>query len=235
MARPPRKLTVRPGYSIHKVWRGHNREWNLGTGAQKSMYLQFMNEDIESDRFQNAADIHAIVVMSSHDHNAATPYDQVLYSNHMRRHHGRYGMYFNRSQDRCGKVAQDRPHTTALESEQQEMETIFYIHANPIRAGIVRDAKDYFWSTHKLYAFGKREPWMRNIKFPNWYLNLGKTPEQRQKAYRKLFDQYLREKGRFKQQFLKKLFFGSFLWCNQMEAMLSAWRNSRPPPQLRAS
>ncbi len=119
----------------------------------------------------------------------------------MRRHHGRYGLFFNRKHQRCGKVAQDRPKTIAIENDSHEMTVTFYIHANPLRARIVRDAKDYPWSTHRLYAFGKKPPWMQHVRFPTWYMDLGRTMEDRQKKYRQLFDAYLRTFGLIKQLF----------------------------------
>ncbi|MFH1018433.1 MAG: hypothetical protein V1798_09660, partial [Pseudomonadota bacterium] len=81
------------------------------------------------------------------------------------------------------------------------MTVTFYVHANPLRARIVRDAKDYRWSTHRLYAFGKKTPWMTNVRFPSWYMDLAKTKEERQKKYRQLFDAYLRTFGLIKQTF----------------------------------
>jgi putative transposase len=107
---------------------------------------------------------------------------------------------------------------------------VFYVHANPVRAGMVKDARDYHWSTHRLYAFGKREPWMVNVVLPNWYVKLGKNEEQRQEMYRKLFDRYLKERGLISQRFLKKRFFGSILWIEQREALVRAWRKEHKAP-----
>jgi putative transposase len=230
MARVPRRLTVLPGHTVHKVWRGHNREWNLGTNTQKEVYLQFMNEDFESDKYPIGSFLNALTLMSNHTHEVSAIEQPKLYSNHMRRHHARYGQYFNRMNDRCGKVAQDRPHTTLLEGDSSEMEVVFYVHANPLRAKIVKDLRNYPWSTHNLYAFGKRKAWMRNIKLPKWYLALGKTPLLRQKTYRRLFAKYLKEKGLVKQSFLKRRFFGSITWIDSKEALVKEWRKTHAPP-----
>jgi putative transposase len=231
MPRVPRNLTLLPDFAVHKVWRGHNKEPNLGTRENKLKYLEFLNADIESKRFGDCSTLHALTLMTTHTHESGKVKKPVLYSNHMRRHHSRYGIYFNKVNGRSGKGAEDRPHTTLIEGEHAEMETVFYIHANPVRAGIVRDARDYHWSTHRLYAFGKREPWMLHITFPTWYLKLGRTWEQRQKNYRRLFAKYLKERGSTKQTFLKKRFFGSLVWMDQQEALVKSWRAAhRGPP-----
>ena len=134
------------------------------------------------------------------------------FSNLMRNHHSRYGMFFNKKHDRQGKVAYDRPKTCLIESDDYSMTAIFYIHANPLRANITKNAANYRWSTHKLYAFGTRDKINKHVKFPAWYMDLGKTPEERQKKYRKLFDAYLREYGLIKHDFLDSYFYGSYSW-----------------------
>lgn len=212
------------------VWRGHNREPNLGSAEDKLAYLEFLNQDLESDKYLQGSSLEALTLMTNHSHEVEAVSDQKLFSNHMRRHHGRYGADFNRRHGRCGKVAQDRPYTTLLESDRQKMETTFYVHANPVRAGIVKDAREYRWSTHLLYAFGKRESWMRNIVFPHWYMRLAPSWILRRRAYRQLFARYLKEKGLLKQDFLKKHFFGSNTWCESFAPALRTWKqNARAP------
>lgn len=230
MARVPRSLTVLPNFSVHKIWRGHNREWNLATDDEKLKYLEFLNEDIERENSKPGAHLQALTLMSNHEHEISRVTNPRYFSNHMRRHHSRYGAYFNRKYNRCGKVAQDRPKTCLIETDRHEMTAVFYIHANPIRAKIVRDAKNYRWSTHRLYAYGQKESWMRNIVFPSWYLALGKTMKLRQRKYRSLFDKYLRQSGRRRRTFLKRHFFGSYQWMKRLDGKISAWRKARPPP-----
>ncbi len=224
MARVPRKLCIIENFSVHKVWRGHNKEFNLGTASQKEKYLEYLNDDIESERFKNACELQALTLMGNHTHEVDKILSQKLFSEHMRRHHSRYGMYFNRSNDRCGKVAQDRPHTCVLEDSEHEMLTVFYVHANPIRANIVGDARNYYYSTHNLYAFGKRKPWMKHVVLPAWYMALGKNMTERQKRYRELFAKYLRDYGLYKRNFLKRHFFGTSAWMDAHEDLVKQWR-----------
>jgi putative transposase len=230
VARIPRTFSVRPNSSVHKIWRGHNREWNLGTDEQKKHYLEFLNEDLESQKFDAGAVINALTLMSNHGHEVYQVKEPKKFSGHMRRHHSRYGSYFNRENNRCGKVAQDRPKTCLIGDVAHEMRAVFYIHANPVRAGIVGDAKDYEWSTHRFYAFGKKAKWMKNIQLPDWYLNLGKTAELRQRKYRKLFSRYMRDSGKFKQGFVNRLFYGPCLWVAEQEDLVAVWKRQHLPP-----
>jgi len=231
MARMPRHLVLENGLAFHKVWRGHNREWNLGEKDEKLAYLGFLNDELVKQR----SSLHALCLMSNHTHEVYT-LDQIQeFSSFMRRHHGRYGQFFNKKHRRSGKVAEDRPHTSAIESEGFEMTIVFYIHANPVRAGMVKDAKDYVWSTHQLYAFGRKVPWMKNIKFPDWYMNLGRTMKERQKKYRELFDAYLREYGLRKQHFTV-YGVGDLRWRRARRMAILAFMKERvraqAPPQI---
>ncbi len=111
------------------------------------------------------------------------------------------------------------------------MITTLYVHANPLRAGMVRDASHYFWSTHRLYALGKREAWMSQVRLPLWYRKLGRNPAQRQSKYRKLFAAYLKAQGLTKQYFLHKHCFGPIDKMLSVEKAIRQWRKeNRPPP-----
>jgi putative transposase len=231
MARHPRSLTVLPNFSVHKIWRGHNRDKNIGTDEEKQKYLKFFNDDFESEKYVQGAELMALTLMDNHTHEIYHVTDQPLFSEHMRRHHTRYGIHFNRMHERSGKVAEDRPKTCLLETEYQQMVVTFYVHANPVRAKMVSDAKKYLWTTHSLYAFGKRLPWMRNIVLPPWYLKLGRTAALRQKKYRQLFDAYLKREGMRPQPQFQHHCFGSVLWMHDRHVIIKNWhRKRRRPP-----
>ena len=154
-----------------------------------------------------------------------------------RRHHARYGQYFNKENGRSGKVAEDRPKTCLLEDDRAAMEVTFYVHANPYRAQMPRSrAVNYRFSTHRLYAYGKREHWMGLITFPGWYMELGKTMEARQKVYRRLFADYLRRTGHESTIKYRKLFYGSHLWTTEKEerlkALLKFHSSGSSPPEI---
>ncbi|MFH1017091.1 MAG: transposase [Pseudomonadota bacterium] len=210
MPRLPRSLLLEPGLSLHKVWRGHNREWNLSEPTEKLTYLSMLNEEIVKQWSQ----LRALCLMSNHSHEVYSLDNVEEFSVFMRRHHGRYGQFFNKRHNRCGQVAQDRPKTPAIQDEDQEMRVTFYVHANPLRARMVKDANQYPWSTHRLYAFGKRAIWMKNVRFPKWYMELGRTWDMRQGQYRKLFDAFLRTEGFIKQNF-SQYGIGDLRWCSR--------------------
>lgn len=207
------------------MWRGHNRESNLGRDSDKIKYLEFLNEDIQKHKEKVGAILNALTLMSTHDHNIYNILEQKGFSNHMRRHHGRYGQYFNKEYSRSGKVAEDRPKTNLIADDEYLIRATMYVHANPVRAGITKNARDYQWSTHNLYAYGKRASWMRCVQLPNWYLRLGRTPELRQRRYRQMFERYMavdhkKEYGLF----LRVLFLGPVEWQEACLEELRDWK-----------
>ena len=135
------------------------------------------------------------------------------FSAHMRRHHSRFGFMFNKAHKRCGKVARDRAKTILIENDSHAMQACFYIHANPIKHGFVKDLRQYPYTSHDLYAYGKRNEYNKHVELPSWYQRLGKTVEQRQRKYRRLFQLFLKEQGYLKVFVGKRgLFDGDELW-----------------------
>jgi REP element-mobilizing transposase RayT len=191
-----------------KTWRGHNREWNIHSSPDRLKYLDLLQKELMKSN--NA--VHAIVLMANHVHEIFSIRNPVEFSRMMRNHHSRYGRYFNDRCGRCGKVAQDRPHTTLIQDENHAMTATFYLLANPLRANLCRDLRSYPFSTFRFYAFGQKHPAMPFIEYPEWYLALGRTPKERQQIFRNLFFNYLRAKGLAPTGYSRVPFLGDPLW-----------------------
>lgn len=234
MARLPRSFTVKAGYEIHKTWRGHNREPNLCNSEDKEFYLQTLQEELEKD--DAPASLNAISLMTNHEHEILKVNNQPGYSNLMRRHHSRYCARFNRKYKRSGQVGEGRPKTSLIQNEQYSINAVMYAHANPLRAGIVKDAAAYPWSTHALYAFGHRQSWMKVIRFPKWYIALGKTPAERQAKYRSMFARYLaKEKDIYRAIIASQNYWGDPEWKAIQEDCSRTWLRERTCEKLRTA
>ena len=59
----------------------------------------------------------------------------------------RYVFYFNRCHCRVGHLFQERFKSEPVESPEYFIALLRYIHLNPVKAGIVRKADDYRWSS----------------------------------------------------------------------------------------
>jgi len=92
-------------------------------------------------------------------------------------------------------VGTGRPASTVIQDERHLMNAMFYVDANAVRARIVKNARDYKWCSHNYYAYGEKGEFPGELTEPEWYIRLGRTPAIRQRAYRRLFDAFMRREG----------------------------------------
>ncbi len=196
-----RKNIIEDQTLVHKIWRGHNGEWIFKGDEEKHQYLTCLNQKIHG----NYVELHAFCLMSNHSHEIYFIEKQAEFSALVRKHHSSFGQYYNRKSNRKGPVSESRPKTIPITTDVHEIVSVLYIHANPVRAGIVQtmdELKNYPWSTHLLYGYGIYKSWMKGITLPKWYLDFGTTDSERQQYYLYLFSQYL---GMPEEQFLESI------------------------------
>jgi putative transposase len=64
-----------------------------------------------------------------------------------------------------------------------------------VRAGLVEKPEDWRWSSYNFYAFGKVDSLIGGlIDVDPYYLQLGGSPEERQKGYRQNIEGVMKEK-----------------------------------------
>lgn len=174
MARLPR-LTV-PGYPHHIIQRGNNRQAIFSSTADYQMLLALLDENAR--KFDVA--LHAYVLMGNHFHLLATPSTEDGLPQMMQAVGRRYVRYFNDRQARSGTLWEGRYRSTLIETERYLLACMVYIDLNPVRAGLVKDAGDYPWSSYGRYA-GLRTD--RLLTPHPLYWALGNTPFSREVAY----------------------------------------------------
>jgi len=93
-----------------------------------------------------------------------------------------YAQYVQRKYGKVGHIWQERYKSPVIQTERYLAQCGYYIEDNPRRAGLVKDLKDWPWSSYCFYAYGKPDP-IVDVD-PN-YLILGATTKERQQNYRK--------------------------------------------------
>ena len=177
MARLPR-LTV-PGYPHHIILRGNNRQAIFSSVADYQMLLALLDEN--THKFGVA--LHAYVLMSNHFHLLATPSTEDGLPQMMQAVGRRYVRYFNNAHGRTGTLWEGRYRSTLIETEPYLLACMVYIDLNPVRAGLVKEASEYPWSSYGHYVGLRLDKMMTPHPL---YWSLGNTPFERELAYAEL-------------------------------------------------
>jgi REP element-mobilizing transposase RayT len=158
MARPLR--LEYPGALWHVTSRGNARGSIFSDDADRKAFLDVLAHVVEIFRWE----LHAYVLMGNHYHLlVATPEPNL--SRGMRQVNGIYTQRFNRRHARTGHVMQGRFKGILVEKESHLLELARYVVLNPVRAGLVRTATDWPWSSYRATAGLAKEPeWMNTVE-----------------------------------------------------------------------
>lgn len=168
-----------PGYPQHIIQRGNNRQAISTCTADREILLALIDENAR----KFAVAIHAYVLMDNHFHLLATPESADGVPQLMQATGRRYVRYFNDSQGRTGTLWEGRYRSTVIQAERHLLACMASIDLNPVRHGLVAQARDYPWSSHGHYA-GLRAD--RLVTPHPQYWALGNTPFAREAAYAQL-------------------------------------------------
>ncbi len=154
MARPLR--IEFSGALYHVASRGDGQEDIYLEDKDRDAYLDILKETCK--RFNWI--LHAYCLMDNHYHLLIETPDANL-SKGMRQLNGVYTQRFNRHHDQVGHVFQGRYKAILVEKESYLLELARYIVLNPVRAQMVRSAKDWSWSSYRATAgLIKSEKWL---------------------------------------------------------------------------
>lgn len=182
---PRRARMYIPGLPYHVVQRGNNRKACFIEDANYQHYLRLWQE--VAQRYGVA--VHAFCLMTNHIHFLVTPATETAISNTMKVVGSRYAQYVNRRYHRSGTLWEGRHRSSLVQSERYLLACYRYIELNPVRAHMVALPDEYRWSSYAVNGWGEAG-WLQPHAE---YLNLGKTPEKRCRAYRELFQSELSE------------------------------------------
>ncbi len=141
---------VIPGIPHHVTQRGNGRQRTFFEEGDYALYLDLLAAAAERAH----TEIWAYCLMPNHVHIVLTPSDDHGLSSTFGELHRRYTGYINARQrttghlwqGRFGSVPMDEPHfVTALR----------YVALNPVRAGLVKRAEDWAWSSTRALIAGR--------------------------------------------------------------------------------
>ena len=160
MARPLR--IEYPGALYHVTSRGNGRADIFLDDQDRLTFLDILGD--AAGRFGWRC--HAYCLMDNHYHLLIETPEANL-SRGMRHVNGVYTQRFNRAHELVGHVFQGRFKAILVEREAYLLELSRYVVLNPVRAGLVRSAKDWRWSSYRATAGLKKGP---NFLHTKWIL-----------------------------------------------------------------
>ena len=146
---PRRGRCIIPGVACHVTQRGVDRQATFSVDDDRLTYLGLLRDNLADAQVC----ILAFCLMTDHAHVVAIPQEGTSLSILFRRLHGRYAQYYNARWGRTGHLWQNRFHACALGPEHL-WRALAYVERNPVRAGMVREAAEYRWSSAAAHLSG---------------------------------------------------------------------------------
>jgi len=144
------------GALYHVTSRGDGQEDIYLDDSDRELFLEVLGE--VSERFNWTP--HAYCLMGNHYHLLLETPDGNL-AKGMRHLNGVYTQRFNRKHKRVGHVFQGRYKAIIVQKQTYLLELARYIVLNPVRARMVRSAKDWPWSSYRASAgIADSPPWL---------------------------------------------------------------------------
>jgi putative transposase len=169
------------GVPLHVVQRGHNRGPCFFGADDYRKYLDWLREALA----QCDCALHAYVLMTNHVHLLLTPAEAALVPKLVVSLGRRYVQYVNRRYRRTGTLWDSRYKSSLVQAETYLLACHRYIESNPVRARIVDDLGRYRWSSYRSNGLGEQNTLLTPHPL---YSALGRNSDERQAAYRALFD-----------------------------------------------
>jgi putative transposase len=221
MARPIRIEFA--GALYHVTARGDRQEDIFLSDQDRIDFLTVLEQ--VCDRFNWL--VHAYCLMDNHYHLLIETPDSNL-SKGMRQLNGVYTQTSNRTHGKVGHVFQGRYKAIIVQKETYLLELARYIVLNPVRAGMVRQAKAWSWSSY-LDTAGYREPpkWLTT----DWLLAaFAKRKSRAMEKYREFVSEGKNQPSPW-ESLRNQVFLGSEAYVKQLQSSIETGKDLSEIPK----
>ena len=170
---------VLPGCAHHVLARGNRRANVFCDDSDRLVYLRLMQQA----RGNSETSVWAYVLMDNHVHIIAVPQREDSLATMIKEAHETYTRYFNTKYGLVGHVWQNRFKSFVMEWNYC-LNAVRYVERNPVRAGLVKRAEQYRWSSAAAHCGLRDDILLSNDNavcetVKNWteWLNVGNPPE----------------------------------------------------------
>ena len=150
---PRRRREFIAGYPYHVTHRGNRKAEIFLDDIDRGVYLKLLKTQCIDLKVR----MWAYALMDNHVHHIAVPDEDGALSAVFQRVFGEYARYFNTRYMKVGHLFQGRFKSSVL-GEQHLWNAVAYVERNPVRAGMVRQAEDYRWSSAAAHCGLKDDP-----------------------------------------------------------------------------
>ena len=127
---------------------GVNKEFIFNDDEKIKRYLRLIKKNIIDDSFS----LISYCIMNNHAHFLFWVNDIEAFGKYMHNNNLIYAQTYNLERKRCGVVFRNKYKIEPIYDKDHLINCIRYIHNNPVKAGMVRDCKDYKYSSYLDYA-----------------------------------------------------------------------------------
>lgn len=173
----PRYMIICDESHFHVTWQCHNKDWLLRWNWAKKLYYDLLLKYKD----QYGVQIYSYNLMDNHPHMTGHLQRKETFSAFFRQVNCLFAKAVNKHLKRRGQVVMDRFKSPRIETDEHMINAMVYIDLNQYRAGKVKHPRNNSFSSYHYYAYGKKDPLITPC--PS-YTALGRTPRERQKAYR---------------------------------------------------
>ena len=145
MARTAR--IVLPGVAHHVTQRGNKKQPVFFDDRDRRAYLCLLKEKTS----EHGLRVLAYCLMTNHVHLVVVPAKEDSLAKAVGEAHLKYTAHIKRTYEHNGHLWQNRFYSCPMD-EQHTLNALFYVELNPVRAGMVKHAWHYGWSSARAHS-----------------------------------------------------------------------------------
>lgn len=152
---------IAPGYPHHITQRGNNRSEVFFDDDDRQTYLKLLSQYAQKYSLK----IWAYCLMDNHLHLLAVPESEQSLARGIGLTNQVYTQYLNRKLKQSGRIWQNRFFSCIVENNKYLWAVARYIECNPVKAGLVKRAEEYPWSSAKAHLMGTDDSLLSEISW----------------------------------------------------------------------
>jgi len=149
---------VIPGCPHHLTQRGNHRQPVFFSDSERDLYLELKKKYFELAQIQ----LDGYSLMTNHTHDLVIPATPTSLAKGFGRLHNDYARWQQIQHNQTGHLWQNRFWSCPMD-EDHFWKTLRYIELNPVRAGLVRHAWEWPWSSARAHVKGVDDTGMLNM------------------------------------------------------------------------